>query len=904
MVVLDARLTALCALLLVVPRDAQANSILSYTVPSSEVFPSSLSASSAPTSAPPSFTTSSAMSGGAPASVSTFSGTISIAPVLSPSNSAISMSGSASSPVIVTSLASNGSISSSVTATDPAPESNTMILIPSYSFTRFPVPSASAIPGVFPATSPQSPPPPGSSVIPDFGPAWANAHTRARQLISGWSLEQKVATATGVGLLGGRCVGNTPAVADYPGLCLEDSPLGVRDTDFVTAFPAGITVASTWKRSLMRARGLAIGQEFKGKGVNVALGPMMNMGRVAQAGRNWEGFGADPFLAGEAAYETVLGLQQAGVQACAKHFINNEQEHFRTSESSNVDDRTEHEIYLHPFLRSVQAGVASVMCSYNLINGTYACGNDQTLNILLKDELGFQGYVMSDWGAQHSTLDAVAGLDMSMPGDVTFFSHTSWFGANLTAYVENGTIAESRVDDMAERIIAAWYLLGQDENYPAVNFNAWFMDDPATNEHVNVQDDHYKVVREIGAAGTVLLKNVDGALPLKKLRSIAVIGNDSSPSVRGPNGYRDRVGVDGTVAMGWGSGTAQFPYLISPVEAIQARARAESSGSQVSWFFSNWDLPGAAAAAVDQDAALVFVNADSGEDVMMAVDGNAGDRNNLTLWINADPLIAAVAAQNPNTIVIVHSVGPAIVEAWIENPNVTAVLWANLPGQESGNSIADVLWGDVNPSGRLPYTIAKRPEDYGVRLITEGSSDEIVQINYTEGLNIDYRHFDANGIEPRFELGFGLSYTTFSYSDLQIKPVSHPDTTFAAMEAAWAAGKPSPAAAGGSTAIWLHRPAFSVSFTVKNTGQVAGTEIPQLYVHFPSSAREPPSVLKGFTDVDVPPGSSQTVEMTMSRYDLSVWDTGAQGWKKPQGDIAFSIGASSRDLKLKGTVPL
>ena len=192
--------------------------------------------------------------------------------------------------------------------------------------------------------------------------------------------------------------------------------------------------------------------------------------------------------------------------------------------------------------------------------------------------------------------------------------------------------------------------------------------------------------------------------------------------------------------MGWGSGTANFPYLITPLEAIQQRARQDRSS--VSWFLSNWDLAGAAATALDQDVALVFVNADSGEDYI-TVAGNEGDRQNLTLWENADNLVNAVAATNPNTIVVVHSVGPAILEPWIDHPNVTAVVWANLPGQESGNSIVDVLYGDVNPSGRLPYTIAKSADDYPARPVTGGTEDDILLVEYTEGLNIDYRHFDA-----------------------------------------------------------------------------------------------------------------------------------------------------------------
>ena len=233
-----------------------------------------------------------------------------------------------------------------------------------------------------------------------------------------------------------------------------------------------------------------------------------------------------------------------------------EQEHDRAQSSSNVEDRTEHEIYAAPFLRSVMAGVTSVMCSYNLVNGRYACENNSTLNGILKGEFGFQGFVMSDWGATPSTISAITGLDMTMPGDITFNSGTSYFGANLTAYVQNGTIPEARVDDMATRILAGWYLLGQDSpNYPPTNFNAFDPWDEATNEHINVQDDHYILVREIDTASIVLLKNIHSTLPLKKPRTLVVIGSDAGPSrTAGPNSFNTQTGVDGILAMGWGSG--------------------------------------------------------------------------------------------------------------------------------------------------------------------------------------------------------------------------------------------------------------------------------------------------------------------------------------------------------------
>lgn len=774
----------------------------------------------------------------------------------------------------------------------------------SYAFTPYPVASALPVPVVYPDVSPLYPPAvenPGSQVVPDFSNAWAEAYAKAEAFVAGLTLEQKVNVSTGVYWEQGLCVGNIGEVADLRGLCLQDSPLGVRYTDYNTAFPAGISTAATFNRTMMRLRGQQMGEEFRGKGVNVALGPMMNMGRVAQAGRNWEGFGTDPFLSGEAAYETTLGLQSAGVQACAKHYIDYEQEYKRTQESSEVDDRTQHEIYLKPFLRAVMAGTASVMCSYNMINDTYSCENDRTLNQLLKGELGFRGYVMSDWGAQESTLSAMAGLDMSMPGDITLGSGNSWWGPNLTAFVENGTIPLSRMDDMATRIMASYYLLGQDQDYPNVSFNAFNQYDQVHNLHIDVQADHYQIVREIGHAGAVLLKNTNGALPLNAPRNVVLIGSDAGNGAMGANGYTDRGGDDGILGMGWGSGTDNYPYLISPMDAMQVRARQDGT-TLMNWYY-DWDTEGAATAAIQFEAAIVFVNSDSGEGYI-EVDGNLGDRNNLTLWHNADNLITAVASQNNNTIVVAHSVGPSIIDSWVENPNVTAIIWAGVAGQEAGNAIVDVLYGDYNPSGRLPYTIAKRLEDYGVFLTLGGNGSTILSVPYTEGLFYDYRHFDEYNITPRYEFGYGLSYTTFEYYNLATSIVPQYDPTDYALEAAWAAGVPTPQGEGSSVALWLHRPFVQVSFEVQNTGAVAGTEIPQVYVHFPTGIGEPPSWLKGFDAVYIEPGEVTTVTVTISRYDLSIWDVVAQGWVKPAGEITFSVGASSRDFRLQGYIPI
>ncbi|KAF8312329.1 glycoside hydrolase [Clavulina sp. PMI_390] len=585
-------------------------------------------------------------------------------------------------------------------------------------------------------SAPYTPPLPGSrnstrSPLVRGDGIWAEPVRKAKALVAKLTIEEKVNLTTGNGWEIGQCVGNTPAIAsiDYPGLCLQDSPLGVRLADLVTGFPAGINAAATWDRQLIRDRGKAMGYQHRTKGSNVQLGPMMNMGRNAQGGRNWEGFGADPYLTGESAYETILGVQSMGVQSCAKHYIGNEQEHNRTAESSNIDDKTVrssqdiihiyrlevslidtwrqiHEVYAAPFLRSVQAGVASAMCSYNLskgsskgrpiraltlflfrsVNGTYACDNDYTMNVILKGQFGFQGYIMSDWQATMSTLGAESGLDMTMPGDVALGSGGSYFGQNLTDYVNNGTIAEARLDDMATRILAAWFMTGQDDNYPATNFDTWDVNGP-NDLHVQAQTNFTdSSAYEVAVASHILLKNTNGALPLvtkSKLapKKMVLIGSDAGPPQGGPNEFSDRGGYTATLAMGWGSGSTNFSRLVSPLEGLQPYAKRDKTNLE--WTFDDWNLQNAGDLVQYKDVAIVFLSSDSGEGYI-TVDGNEGDRNNLTAWNNGDNLVQVVAGNNSNTMVVVHSVGPLILDSWIEHPNITAVIWAGLAGEASG----------------------------------------------------------------------------------------------------------------------------------------------------------------------------------------------------------------------------
>ena len=587
--------------------------------------------------------------------------------------------------------------------------------------------------------------------------------------------------------------GSIPRLA-FRALCMQDSPLGVRFADYVSAFPSGVNVAATWSRALAMGRGAAMGIEHRNKGVDVQLGPVAGpLGRSPEGGRNWEGFSPDPVLTGVMMAQTVQGIQSQGVIACSKHYIANEQEHFRqpaqpgfsTNESlsSNIDDATMHELYLWPFADAVRAGTGSIMCSYNRVNSSYACQNSLLLNYLLKSELDFQGFVMSDWAAQLTGVaSTLAGLDMTMPGDSSFDSGVSYWGANLTISVLNGTVPQWRLDDAAVRIMAAYYLVGRDQNRVPVNFDSWSTDTYGPlhyvagteygtgqiNQHVDVRGGAPPPSIPPSWGGSPgLLKNVNKTLPLSgKEKLTAVFGEDAGPNLYGPNGCDDRGCDNGTLAMGWGSGTANFPYLVTPDTAIQNALLVQ--GSSYESILDNYALKQISKLASRASVAIVFANADSGEGYIN-VDGNIGDRLNLTFWHDADTVIQNVSATCNNTVLVIHSVGPVLVDAYAQNPNITAILWAGLPGQESGNALTDVLYGHVNPGGKLPFSMAKTRSDFGTDVLYNTSlTSGGPQTGFTEGVFIDYRHLDRANKTPTYEFGYGLSYTSFAYSDLQV----------------------------------------------------------------------------------------------------------------------------------------
>ena len=708
----------------------------------------------------------------------------------------------------------------------------------------------------------------------------------------------------------------------------------MRFADNISAFPAGITAGATWNRDLIRERGIALGQETRAKGVNAILGPSMGpLGMMPAGGRNWEGFGSDPVLQGVAAAETIRGIQSTGVMATAKHFVMNEQEHFRQSSewlkpsamTVNIDDRALHEVFVWPFAESVRADVVSVMCAYQKVNGSHACENSKILNGILKDELGFQGFVQSDWLAQRSGVSsALSGLDMSMPGDgLNWADGKPLWGGELTRAVLNSTVGMERLNDMVTRIVAAWYHLGQDlwEN-EGPNFSSWTnetmgrlhpgSEDDKTREVVNRfvdaqggrgADAHSNIIRKVAAEGTILLKNEDNVLPLSrkapeesgKTFRVGIFGEDAGLSSGGPNECPDRGCNRGTLASGWGSGSVDFPYLVSPWEALR-KAWQHIERVETRAYLMNEDIK--REQVEDKDLCVVFGNADGGEGYIN-YDAIHGDRNDLHLQKGSNRLIASVATRCGNgqgkTVVVVHSVGPVAMEPWIDHPGVRAVVLANLPGQESGNALADVLFGEVDASGRLPFTIGRSLVDYGASAqILYSTNDAEPMITLAEGLYIDYRFFDRYNIKPRFEFGFGLSYTTFVLSDSSVThlrdkpggPSSKPEEKVVddldppsyetrlpdpsellfpsggfrrlrkyiypylnSLDDAEANGSysfpkeddhhpRSPAGGGAGGNPLLYEEIVRVRTTVRNTGDRKGKEVVQIYVSFPSGVTE------------------------------------------------------------------
>ncbi|CAO1633121.1 unnamed protein product [Sympodiomycopsis kandeliae] len=728
----------------------------------------------------------------------------------------------------------------------------------------------------------------------------------AASLVSQMTLEEKVNLTTGIH--GSLCVGQTGSVSrlNVTSICLADGPTGVRNRRNVSQFPAQITTAATFDLDLVEARSNALGQEYHDVGANFMFGPVASgpSGRTLLGGRYWEGNGGDEYLSGAITYTTIKSAQDQGIVATLKHLLGYEQETARGARSIlseaqpysvNVDPSTIHHTYLWPFAEGVRAGAGSVMCSYNRVNGQHACSSDNLLNVLLKGELGFQGAVVSDYGAVWSLDDSVKnGMDINMPGDgseiigiPTIPDEFGPLGENLRKAVEQGRIPESRVDEMVSRLLApVMYYQNSTRDHPRLTLDAGngiLQVKKEGGDYPNVQRDHYKVIRQIGTESLTMVKNrVHGGakgLPLdvKKLQKVAVIGSDA-----GPHKDEGRIctalgscagAPRRTVTIGEGSGYAIPPYISDPLGAITRYLSEQNSAIQVRSALgrlSHWD---AIRYARDSDVALVFVG---------QVREESSDESSFFLDSFDQEQILKVASVNSNTIVILHVPAPVSIESFVNHPNVTSILWAYYPGQESGNSLTPILFGDTNPSGRLPFTIPKKLEDYiPNNLFTPSSFDKDPQLNFTEGDNIDWKWFDNKDIQPRYWFGYGMSYTTFEYSHLSVKEDYQKDDTSLQPTNEKFIDEARPETRPSS----IYDILYTVSVKVTNTGSRGGKEVIQLYVSLPSSTSK--HLLRGFKKIHLNQGESKVVHFDITRKDLSRWDEQRSAWIRSKGTYTF-----------------
>jgi beta-glucosidase len=638
---------------------------------------------------------------------------------------------------------------------------------------------------------------------------------------------------------------------------MSDGPHGVREDvgpdtwqpaghtdDFSTAMPAGICLAATWNPDLGYSEGEAIGQEARKRGKDIMLGPGVNILRTPLCGRNFEYLGEDPFLSSRMVAGYIRGAQSQDISSCVKHFALNNQEFERDSINVEVDERTLHEIYLPAFKAAVQeAGVWSVMGAYNQFHGQHCCENDYLLNKILKDEWGYKGLVMSDWAGVHYTREAALnGLDLEMGTERNY--NDFYLAQPYLDGLQSGAFPMAGLDEKVRRnlrVMIATHVLDANRKPGSLNTAA-----------------HQTVARRVAEEGIVLLKNDNHTLPLdaKTLKSIAVIGENAT-----------RLHAHG----GDSSGIKAF-YEIMPLQGIVGQA-----GKRVNVIYSEGyqknggaDLADRAIAAAKSADVVIYIgglNHDRGFDC------EGADRTSLKLPYGQDELIQKIVAANPKTIVVLEGT-MAEMDAWLGQ--VSAVLQAWYPGMEGGNALARVLFGDVNPSGKLPATFPKKLSDSPAHALgnypgTNGT------VTYAEGLLVGYRWFDAKNIEPLFPFGFGLSYTTFKYSNLKLVESD-----------------------GGTNGAIV-----TAQFDLENTGAVAGAEVAQLYVHPDNPAvQRPEKELKGFKKVFLQPGERQTVSIALAQNAFAFYDPDKKGWVAEKGDYKILVGGSSRDIAVQSNYRL
>ncbi len=666
-----------------------------------------------------------------------------------------------------------------------------------------------------------------SAVCPWVGSS-APIAQRVSQLLSQMSTTQKVSLLTGAS--GSSYVGFTPAIGSLciPAMNLEDGPAGVGDgMSNVTQLPAPVDAAATWDTSAEQLYGQVIGSEQAAKGTTIDLGPTINIVRDPRWGRAFESIGEDPYLNGTLGAADIQGVQSTGVMAQVKHLAVYNQETSRNTPSDNavVSNRTMQEIYLPAFQDSTAQGAASsVMCSYSTINGTYACQNPYLLSTVLRQQFGFGGFVTSDWGATHSTAaSANAGLNQDMPGN------DGYYGAALASAVSSGSVTAATLNSLITPVLTEMFGFGLFDEPPVGS--------PAQTATTSA---HVSDALQLAEEGTVLLKDSGSVLPLaSSTKSIAVIGTDASSS---------------PLTAGGGSAGVSSSGTVTPLQGITSRA-----GSGITVSYNDGSSTGSAASlAASSSVAVVFVSNNESE---------GSDLSGIGLSSAENSLISAVAAANPHTIVVLNT-GSAVTMPWLSS--VAGVLEAWYPGQQDGTAIAALLFGDANPSGHLPVTfpqsLSQVPASTTAQWPGTGGT-----VQYSEGVNVGYRWYNANSLTPLFPFGFGLSYTSFSFSNLTVGTL----------------------AKGGAAAV---------TATVTNTGSRAGADVAQLYLSDPAASGEPPRQLEGFARVNLQPGASQTVSFPLTQRNLQYWNSSTSAWATSAGSYGISVGDSNTNLPLSGTL--
>jgi beta-glucosidase len=706
---------------------------------------------------------------------------------------------------------------------------------------------------------------------------WSNSSLspdeRASMVVQQMTLDEKISLLHGTGMAGlspisplaihsnggaGYVVG-IPRLG-VPAIQMSDAAYGVRSSGengrYSTALPADVAAAASWDLDAAHEYGALIGRELRAQGYNMSLGGGINLTREPRDGRTFEYLGEDPILAGKLVGSVMKGEQEQHVLGDIKHYALNDQESGRNAVNVNIDKRAARESDLLAFEIGLQeSDAAAVMCSYNRVDREYACENKYLLTDVLKKAWNFKGFVISDWQAAHSMAKAsAAGMDHEEPGWI-------FYGDDLKRAVESGKVPAAEVDDHVHRILRSMFATG-------------VIDDPPQKGVVDVAGG-FEVAQKIAEQGTVLLKNDHAQLPLdaSKIHSMAVIGPHADVGMISGGGSAQVDPPGGNAIMPPGKGRTHWQdeiwFPTSPLRAI--RAHAPNANVQ---FDSGADPAAAAALAKTVDVAIVFAYQWESEGM---------DLDSLSLPHHQDDLIAKVAAANPRTVVVIESGGP-VTMPWVDQ--VSAILEAWFAGSRGAEAVANVIFGEVNPCAKLPITFPKSEADLphptivkppkattdadkqGWKRIAAGLP--AFQITYDEGVKVGYKWYDAETKPVLFPFGYGLSYTTYLYSNLTVTP-----------------GKRQ-----------------RVTFTVTNTGNRAGAEVAEVYASLPAAAAEPPKRLVGWSKVKLNAGESKEVAVEVDPKYLSIFDVEQNGWQLIPGEYGFMVGGSSQDLPLKKSVNL